>query len=333
MGRRASPWWRSTPGEWYVTLNGVKTRLHITDRNDEAGAWAAFQALLKAAQAAPACRPEPIAVLVSEYLSDRSHAICEKTRRGYASCLRWLAARFGERCAADLSPTDVEKGAAKEDWSDSHRANVLWAVQALIRWAGRKDFALNRPAKESRGADAVISEAVYGAILRDSRGDFYQLMRLLWEVGSRPMESGLLTAEAIDWAAGTITLRQHKTKKKTGRVRVIYLTAGALTILQEQKDKYQAGPLFRGIHGQPLTLAAVMKRMIYMSKRIGHHVTAGMFRHTFATRALAAGVPDTHVAALLGHTSTAMIHKHYAHVNANAKLLREAAEKVSRAAG
>jgi integrase len=52
------------------------------------------------------------------------------------------------------------------------------------------------------------------------------------------------------------------------------------------------------------------------------------YRHTFATDALANGVPDAQVAALLGHSGTAMLHKHYAHLGARAKALRDALDKV-----
>lgn len=329
MGRRSAPWWRTDRGSWFVTHNGKKTNLQVHDKNDEAGAWAAFQAILQAAKGKPACRSESVSELASEYLDSRSHEICDKTRRGYDSCLRWFVARFGQRCPADIEPSAVEKSAKAEDWSDSHRANVAWTVQAFMRWTGRKEFTLHRPAKDSRGVEAVIPDEVYRKILRETHGDFYNLMRLLWAVGSRPMESGALTAEMIDWASGTITLRKHKTKKKTGKPRILYLNSDALAVLREQADKYPAGALFRNIKGAPLTLQNVMVRMIRLSERIGHHVTAGMFRHTFATRALAAGIPDTHVAALLGHTSTAMVWKHYGHLNANAKLLREAAERAA----
>jgi hypothetical protein len=48
----------------------------------------------------------------------------------------------------------------------------------------------------------------------------------------------------------------------------------------------------------------------------------------FATDALANGVPDAHVAELLGRSGTAMLHRHYAHLGAKAKALREALGKV-----
>lgn len=335
MPRKAHPWFRTTAGRWYVTINGIKTPLPVTDKTDEAGAWDAFKTLLdKALSEKQAARKETVASLIPAYLEslpDKDEPPNAKSIRGYASCLRRFSALFGERCIGDIDAKSVGKRAAEEGWSDSHRANYLWVVQAFMRWAGIKEFSIRRPAKESRGAEAVISEEVYHKILRETTGDFHQLMRLLWVVGSRPMESGSLTAEMIDWTSGTVTLKKHKTQRHAVK-RILYLNTPALAILREQADRYKEGPLFRGLHGQALSLQSVMTRMIRLSARIGHHVTAGMFRHTFATRALAAGVPDVHVAALLGHTSTRMIHKHYGHIHANARLLRETAEKISEAA-
>lgn len=63
--------------------------------------------------------------------------------------------------------------------------------------------------------------------------------------------------------------------------------------------------------------------------------TASFTRLTpaFATRALAAGESDAVVAALLGHSSTAMIHKHYSHLDGQARVLKDAAERVATRAG
>ncbi len=319
-----------------MTHLGKKTPLGITDPNDEAGAWAAFKTLLgKALNEESAGRKEPVVALVPlylEWLADKEDGPNAKSIYGYSSCLRRFSALFGNGAPSTIDPKDVAKAARAEGWSDSHRHNYLWCVQHFMRWAGETKWTVSRPARESRGADTVLSEEVFGKILRETTGDFHQLMRLLWQVGSRPMESGGLRADMIDWASGTITLKQHKTKRKVAK-RIIYLTSEALTILKEQSDKYSGeGSLFRGMRGKAISQHAVMTRMIRLSAKIGHHVTAGMFRHTFATRALQQGTPDTHVAALLGHTSTRMISKHYGHIHADARLLREVAEKISKSA-
>ena len=52
------------------------------------------------------------------------------------------------------------------------------------------------------------------------------------------------------------------------------------------------------------------------------------YRHTFATDALAQGVPDAQVAQLLGHSSTAMLHKHYAHLGSKARAMADALKRV-----
>ena len=332
MPRKAAPWYRRAAGRWYVTFNGKQTPLPITDPNDQAGAWDAFRAMVsqavKDATDGSVGRPEPVAELVRPYLDSIAHKITPRTRRGYESYLRHFLARFGNSAAGQIDPATVEKGAAGERWSDSNRANYLWAVQAFVRWAGRKDFTLTRPAKDSRGAEAVVSPALHARVLRETTGDFHQYIRFLWATGCRPMEAARLTVEVVDWATGTVTLKQHKTKHK-GKRRILYLSSEALAVLREQAERHKTGNLFRGLRGRPFSLQAVVSRFCRLSDKLGEPVCAYNYRHTFGTRALAAGLPDTHVAALMGHTSTRMIHQHYSHIHADARLLREAAEKLA----
>jgi integrase len=332
MPRTAAPWYRTSTGRWYVTHQGKKRPLPITDPKDQAGAWDAFRALVSQAVTeavrSPAARPEPVAELVKPYLDAIAHKINARTRRGYESYLRTFVALFGNSAAAQIDPGAVEKGALAAGWSDSNRANYLWAVQAFLRWCGRADVKLSRPAKDSRGAEAVVPPALHARILRETTGDFHQYVRFLWATGCRPMEGARLTVEAVDWVTGTVTLKQHKTRHKKKR-RILYLSTEAVAILREQAERHRAGPLFRGLGGRPFSLQAVVSRFCRLSDKLGESVCAYNYRHTFGTRALAVGLPDTHVAALMGHTSTRMLHQHYSHITADARLLREAAEKLA----
>ena len=52
------------------------------------------------------------------------------------------------------------------------------------------------------------------------------------------------------------------------------------------------------------------------------------YRHGFATDALAHGISDAQVAELLGHTDTSMIHRHYGHLSARSRALKEAPNRV-----
>jgi integrase len=68
--------------------------------------------------------------------------------------------------------------------------------------------------------------------------------------------------------------------------------------------------------------------MRWLCQRAGVKAFCYASRHSFATDALSAGVPDAHVAALLGHSGTAMLHKHYSHLTEKAQTLRLALGQV-----
>lgn len=186
-----------------------------------------------------------------------------------------------------------------------------------------------KPAKASRGPDSVIPEAVYLKCLRETSGDFHQLIRFLWATGCRPGEAARLTVESADLPNGCCRLRTHKTARRTGRQRVIYLSDDAAAVVREQAEKYRAGLLFRGGRGGMFTLQAYTMRFERLSEKVGHAVRSYDFRHSWASRALAQGVPDAHVAALLGHTGTQMLHKHYSHITSDSRLLRDVAKRVA----
>lgn len=59
-------------------------------------------------------------------------------------------------------------------------------------------------------------------------------------------------------------------------------------------------------------------------------MVAYTYRGSFATDALEAGVPDASVAALLGHTNTATLHRFYNQLSSRTGHLKDAAEKATK---
>lgn len=325
-GRKPHPWFRKGRG-WFVQLNGKQVPLGVTDENAVAEAVEALKRLLGGK---PPASVATFSAVVESYLESVSHRIKPETLAGYRKCLVWAVARYGMLTVLD--PIAVEKAvAAVPHWSDSHRCNLLWLIQSAVRFGGRADFTLRRPAKESRGADVVISEATYQSLLRETTGDFHQVVRLLWSTGARPSELLGLSAAAIDFESGTATLRKHKTKHK-GKQRVLYFSPAALDVLREQCRKYPDGPLFRGRYHEPLTGYKLLRRFLRLSEKLGVRICAYGFRHAACTRLLSAGVSDAQVAAMMGHASTSMIHKNYSHLSANGRLLRDVAARLDDAA-
>lgn len=308
-----------------MTLNGIQTPLGITDPADFQGAMAEFRSLIGQAKetlgvAPNAVKPGRVADLVPTFLAAKKGRVAVKTHYGYGCYLKRFMAAFGNSTINGLTAEAIETDSHNSEWSSSNRHNYLFTVQAFVRWANRNDFVLHRPPKTSRGADAFIDDRTAAMIFRETTGDFHQLLRFLWFTGCRPMEAARLKAEDVNTLNGAITLREHKTAHQ-GKKRIIYAGPQAMDVLRDQIQRHTTGALFRGQRGEQLSIQAIVTRFLRLSEKLGRSVTAYHFRHTFITRALLAGTPDTHVAAMVGHSNTTMIHKHYSHVAQQSSVL------------
>src|SRR5690606_35712005 len=86
-----------------------------------------------------------------------------------------------------------------------------------------------------------------------------------------------------------------------------------------------AGRLFLNSRGKPWTSNAIRCQMRFLRDKLDlpSGVCAYAFRHTFTTDALESGIDTSTVAALLGHTSTAMIDRHYGHLDQRSHHLKQ----------
>ena len=122
-------------------------------------------------------------------------------------------------------------------------------------------------------------------------------------------------------------LNEHKSDK-TGKPRLIVISADLSAELKALAARYPVGSLVRSRAGKAWTGKGITQAMRRTRKEAGVKGIAYGYRHTFATDALANGVPDATVAALLGHSSTAMLHKHYSHLTSRMDVLKQAVGKV-----
>jgi integrase len=152
----------------------------------------------------------------------------------------------------------------------------------------------------------------------------------LHQSGAGPGEVLAVAAAEFHPEQGVRVLDKHKSAGKDGKPRIIFLTPELVTLCKGLAERYPEGPLFRNVHGHPWHKVGVAKRLRELRERLGIKSKAMpySFRHGFATDAFANGVPDAQVAELLRHSGTAMLHKHYAHLTARAKALREALARV-----
>jgi integrase len=306
----------------------------VRGEENKAEALKAWHRLMAADKPQPRAEVPTVAEVLEGFLADAEARVSEDTLEFYKRFLEPFSKQHGQKKADTLTCTLAEAFSRKPTWSSSTRNDCLGTLATAFRWAERARLidrtplqGLRLPPKESAGAEAVISEADYRVMIKNTTGDFQALLRFLWLTGCRPSEATSLTVEAVDWASACIVKRKHKTAHK-GKVRVIYLSEEALAVLTAQREKHGQGLLFRTRTNRAWHKKTLAHRMWRLQKKLGIKATAYGMRHTFATDALANGVPDAQVAALLGHSGTTMLHRHYSHLTAQSQALREALGRV-----
>jgi hypothetical protein len=72
----------------------------------------------------------------------------------------------------------------------------------------------------------------------------------------------------------------------------------------------------------------VTHKICRLEKKLGIKAMAYGLQNIFAADALANGVPDAQIAALMVHSGTAMLHENYSRLTGQARVLRESFGKV-----
>lgn len=333
--KTGQPWYRKGTDSWYVWHSGRQVRL-ATGRANKAEAYARFAELLDAPVTEEARPPLTVTGLIAAYRAHVRQRVKASTYTSYDVILKQLVEAFGDRVVGAVSADDLEAWARAQPWSQTTRRYGLTVAAVVYRWAVRSRLidanpirVLNRPPGRSRGADVIIDDALHERILGVSSPQFAQFITVVRATGARPGEVARLEAAHIVWEASCWRLPDHKTVGKTGRERTIFMPDSVVPIVKALAEQRTEGPLFRNTLGKPWTKTGWKQAMARAQQRLGlanRPLTSG-YRHTFATDALASGVPDTHVAELLGHTSTAMVAKHYGHLAAKARTLRASLDR------
>jgi integrase len=276
-----------------------------------------------------------VKAVIDAFLADAEGRTKAKTMRVYRYFLSPFADAHGELLVDALKPTLAEAYSRKPGWKPQTRHGFLTTLVTALRWARRAGMTdcnpllgVRKPPKVSRGMEALLTPEEYAQLLDAATPPFRLFLKVLYASGARPGEVTSITAENFDAGAGLVRLAEHKTAHKGFR-RVIYLTPEAVALLVRQRERYRSGPLLRNSRGEAWTENAIGSAMRRTRERAGiPHAVAYGLRHTFATDALANGVPDAQVAELLGHQGTTILHRHYSHLGAKVEALRGALGRV-----
>jgi integrase len=264
---------------------------------------------------------------VARYLAEIPGRLRPETVIGKRKYLLRFVADLGHLPAEGVTGEDVSRWLGRRPtWGPSTRRLAGQVVLAFFRWAGKDLHGLKLPPPRSRGAEALVDPSDHETLFLAAPPAYRDALTVLYGTGCRPRE--LCRVEARYLKGDALTLVEHKADS-TGRRRVVLLPPAALEVVLRLASIHPDGPLFRDTKGKPLSPDRLRNWVFKARRRLGlGRVMPYSYRHTFATDALAAGVPDAQVAELLGHSGTGMLHRHYSHLTARARELRGALEKV-----
>lgn len=330
------PWFRKSKNTWYITQEGRNVSLGVRGKGSRKEAVDAWKRLLRDGpkDKTPAPKPETVSDAVAGFLADAAARTKPSTYGLYKRHLDTLTAKLGKHKVADLTVPTLAQWLQALKVGSTTQAITLRSVSAFLGWCVRQELlarnpavAMAKPKSKSRGEESVISPADHAKLLEHATPQLRLVLSVLHATGARPGEVCKFAVENFDPSAGVVKLAEHKADH-TGRVRLVFLPSETVELLKAQAQRYGSGALLRNRLGKPWTPKAIAWALLKVREKAGVKAIAYGYRHTFATDGLAGGLPETHVAGLLGHGSTAMLHKHYSHLTAKAGVLRNAAALV-----
>jgi integrase len=348
------PWYWAAKNAWFVEVGGTRHRLgqhpeglpppRKRKRGDpppmppDAIMQAYYRLMASPERKLPQADTVRVATVCDLFLdfSEKHHA--EGTYRGYKEYLQDFCELYGTLLAKELKPLHVTR------WLDAHpgwkgsRRNAVIAVKRAFNWADAEGVLQPNPVKAvkkppQRHRDRVLTPEERDEILRTIPDrHFREFVFAMMETGARPGEVRRVTAAHVNLELGVWAFKEHKTAKRTGRPRVIYLTPAMVELTRRLVEKYPEGPLFRGPRSkQGFTRNGVRCRFRILRQKLPHlaGVISYTMRHSFATQALVNGVGIAHVAELMGHVDTSMVSQHYAHLAGDVQHMREAVKRAT----
>jgi integrase len=334
MSRKAGIWWNTGKEAYYVKIGGKSVRLS-TDYDE---AQALFEQIKRQERAPDLQDCNTCRTIFNLYLDyiERDHI------ESYRTCSKYLQSfldHHKEIRVKELRAVNVQQWMnAHPTWGQSSQYSAIGWVVSAINWAAKPEnryitrnpiAGMHKPAVRSRGEESIIDPEDHKKMYAAANPCLKHVLFALQQTGTRPSNLCRITATDCDFINGVVTLARHKTVRKTGTSIKIPMTGALREMLLELCQKYPVGPIFRTTRGKPWKANYISELVMRLRKRIGMttRATPYGYRHTVATQLLMNGVPDAHVAQILGHTSNAMLYKHYSHLGVYIKPLTEALDR------
>jgi len=344
-------WYRKSKNAWFATIldGGQQKQLRLVSApNDKHGKKLAEDHLLKELSdrgySQQHATEEPsiqswltVGHVIRGFLKHSREEHSAETAGWHATLLTPFLGTWGTLRLARLRKKHVKAWIKAKGYNPTSAAKAIGVLKRAFNWGVEEEHIARNPIAHVRKPrpltrDRTLTNEERTLILSSIRDNaFREFVKALTLTGCRPGEVARVTATDVDLERGLWILKNHKTAKKTGKPRLIYLCPDALGLTRSLMAEHSDGPLFLNSRRKPWTRNAVRIRFRNLRQRHPelHGIVAYTYRSSFATDALEGGVPDATVAALLGHTNTATLHKHYARLSGRLAHLKDAAARAT----
>ena len=283
---------------------------------------------------------------MEQYKKNRVKIGTYTSYKKYYNCA--IKERLGNKRIVDIRGEHIQKlynDLTKEGYALSSIKVISAVLNGCMRQAMRNGLIERNPVLLAE-LPRQTEKAIRQALTREQQALFmqyakesylYNLFAVMLRTGMRNGEIRGLKYTDIDKRQNVIHVQRtlkyiegrghfEDTPKTRTSKRDIPLTRDILEFLEAQKRfwGFQVtrfdGYLFCNENGEPLSRERVQAEIERIVKRIqadGHdfeRITPHVFRHTFATRAIEAGMPPQVLKTILGHSSLAMTMDLYSHV-------------------
>lgn len=343
---------------WYVKVrqpSGKWTNVFLAADEDSA--------LKKWAEMVAADKPEaptaPVAVLATAFLDWAELNVDPKTYKGYGKYIASFCDLYGYHVARELKPFHVDRWLAEHPtWAaaDSRRAAIA-AIKRVFNWAVEKGYIDRSPligVKKPTGnrREQLVAEDQHALMMqaedagrkpgkraaklgikpKNRAACFRQVLIALKHSGARPSMVASVRVEDVSADRTYWVMQKHKTRKKTGKPLIIFLSPCLQTITRLAIGNRTSGPLFVNSRGRPWNANSIDQRIVTLRRKLDlpEETVPYAYRHTFLTSALQNGVGLATAAELAGHSDLKMLAKHYAHLDKQSEHLKAAAAQAVR---
>jgi integrase len=274
-----------------------------------------------------------VLMLYSRYaISEGIHGAAAKAERAFT--FRLFRAACGHLTVAECKPyhlTDLIE--SHPQWkSVATRRKVASDIRAAFNWAYRQEridrnlFANVRYGEAERRPE--LPDVCLDAINDVANKPTERVLRFIRLTAWRAAEVCNAVWADVDLERGIWSMPNHKSRKHTGRAKVVALVPEAVEILRATAGRTDPHrPIFTITRGKPWTRGNLWQAITRLKERQGIEAPGALhtIRHRAASAMVVAGAPLALVAAQLGHANPTVTSKYYVHLENQMDAIRDAA--------